>query len=45
MPALGSEGDYILAEVTPDPVMQIAMGFMAAKESPENPEQPDSWPR
>ena len=31
MPARGQEGDYILAEVTPDPVMRIAMGFMAAK--------------
>jgi hypothetical protein len=25
------EGAYILAEVTSDPVMRIAMGFMAAK--------------
>src|SRR4029077_7477201 len=28
---LGQEGDYILADVTPDPVMRIALGFMAAK--------------
>jgi hypothetical protein len=31
VPALGQEGDYILADVTPDPVMRIALGFMAAK--------------